>query len=244
MISEVALFLGALLGCILTFSSAMSVLKQEDPDFAGIPKGAYALIRMVLGAYDSSRYAKLHNETALEVMTIVFCIITIIFLVSMLIAQLSCAYSAVYEDMVGYARLERMQTIVEIVASVPKRRWTAFVESLRLGKRLEFNAGDIGVSGGIQVKEAANLHPTTVDNIKRYGGSTNPEAQWPDHLDDTAGMDEDRCDKIEKLLQKVFKRLTRSGGHSGSRSGTRTGTGTGTGTGSGSLDSSNDNHED
>merc|ERR1719482_1342462 len=38
MLSEVALFLGAMVVTILTFSCAASVLKQENPDFAGIHK--------------------------------------------------------------------------------------------------------------------------------------------------------------------------------------------------------------
>ena len=62
--------------------------------------------------------------------------------------MMGCAYSAVYADMVGYARLERTDTIVEIVATVSKTRWVAFVESLRLNKRLEFSQGDIDVAGG------------------------------------------------------------------------------------------------
>merc|ERR1719399_2582845 len=45
MLSEVALFLGALFVAILTFSCACSVLKQDSVDFAGIHKGAYSLIR-------------------------------------------------------------------------------------------------------------------------------------------------------------------------------------------------------
>jgi hypothetical protein len=44
--------------------------------------------------------------------------------------------------------------------SVPNKRWFAFIDSLRLNKRLEFNQGDIGVAGGIQMREAANINPT------------------------------------------------------------------------------------
>jgi len=238
MLSEVALFLGALAGSILTFSSSMSVLKQESPDFAGIPKGAYSLLRMVMGAYDSTRYAALEGEPTLLVMTFIFLIITVIFFLSMLIAQLSCAYSAVYEDMVGYARLERTDTIVEILVSVTKTRWAKFVESLRLNKRLEFNPGDIGVAGGIQMREAANIHPTTVDMIKRFGGSTSAEAQWPE--DEADGEGDDRFEKLEKLISRTLQRVTKSGGHRRG-AGTATGsyaTGTGTGTGTGTASSS------
>ena len=56
---------------------------------------------MVLGAFDSTRYEKLHKEPVLEAMVFIFLIVTVIFFLSMLVAQLSCAYSAVYEDMAG-----------------------------------------------------------------------------------------------------------------------------------------------
>jgi len=228
MLSEVALFLGALAGSILTFSSSMSVLKQESPDFAGIPKGAYSLLRMVMGAYDSTRYTALEGEPTLLVMTFIFLIITVIFFLSMLIAQLSCAYSAVYEDMVGYARLERTETIVEMLTSVSRSRWASFVEGLRLNKRLEFNPGDIGVAGGIQMREAANVHPTTVDMIKRFGGSTSAEAAWPE--DEADGEGDDRWEKLEKLIQKTLTRVTKSKARRSGGKGEESGTGTGTGT--------------
>jgi len=239
MLSEVALFLGAIFSAVLTFASAASVLKQANPDFAGIHKGAFAIFRMVLGAYDAQRYEALENDPALLIMVFVFLICTVIFFMSMLVAQLSCAYSSVYEDMVGYARLERAETIVELMPSVPKKRWTSFVDSLRLNKRLEFNAGDIGISGGIQMREAANLNPTTIDMIRRFGGSTSPDIQWPE--DEADGDGEDRFDRMEKLIQKALQRVTKNASRSNRGHG---GTGTGTGTGSASKSSSNDEAED
>jgi len=231
LLSEVGLFLGALLGSILAFASAMSVLKQDDPDFAGIPKGAYALIRMALGAYDSTRYEHLRKEPMLLVMTFAFLITTIAFFWSMLIAQFNCAYSAVYDNMVGYARLQRLDTIVEIVNSVSKKRWKNFVESLRLNKRLEFNPGDVGVAGGIAMKEAANMHLTTTDQILRFGGSTSKEVAWPADEEDE---EDDRVDRLEKLIQRSLQRITKNAsGHGKGDSNTGTGTGTGTGSGSG-----------
>jgi len=243
MLSEVALFLGALFVAILTFSCALSVLKQDNEDFAGIQKGMYALIRIFLGVYDAKRYAQFHGDTVLLAMVFIFGIITVIFFLNMLIAQLSCAYSSVYEDMVGYARLERAGTIVEIMPSVPKKRWTFFVESLRLGKRLEFNAGDIGVAGGIPMKEAATVNPTTIDMIRRFGGSTSPEIQWPE--DDENGDGDDKFEKIEKLIQRTLQRVTKSMGHGrkGNRGG-GTGTGTGTGTGSNNQSGSGESDDD
>merc|ERR1719253_61893 len=103
--------------------------------------------------------------------------------------------------------------------SVSKNRWDSFVDSLRLRKRLEFNAGDIGISGGIQMRESAHLNPTTIDMIHRYGGSTSPEYPWP--ADEADGDGDDRFDRIEKALHRLAKTAGRSRHGSG-------GTGTGT----------------
>ena len=137
-----------------------------------------------------------------------------------------------------------LEQLLKSLPSVPKKRWNYFVESLRLGKRVEFNAGDIGVAGGIQTKEAANINPTTIDMIRRFGGSTSPEIQWPE--DDENGDGDDKFEKIEKLIQRTLQRVTKSMGHGrkgngGSGTGTGTGTGTGSkGTGSGESDEGHD----
>merc|ERR1711908_226355 len=122
-------------------------------------------------------------------------------------------------------------TVVEGMPQVPKRRWNTFVDSLRLNKRLEFNQGDIGVAGGIQMKEAASLNPTTIDMIRRFGGSTSPEIQWPE--DEADGEGDDKFEKMEKLIQKTLQRVTKTAGGGRKRGGAGTGTGTGSGTGSG-----------
>merc|ERR1719437_13342 len=102
------------------------------------------------------------------------------------------------------------------MASVSSHRWERFIGYLRLDERLEFNEGDIGLSGGLQVTEAANANPTTHDMIRRFGGSTSPAMQWPE--EDQAGDDEeDRFDKMENLIQKAMKRLSSSGGKRGKK---------------------------
>eukprot|EP00427_Karlodinium_veneficum_P067291 CAMPEP_0169319762 /NCGR_PEP_ID=MMETSP1017-20121227/8003_1 /TAXON_ID=342587 /ORGANISM="Karlodinium micrum, Strain CCMP2283" /LENGTH=298 /DNA_ID=CAMNT_0009414147 /DNA_START=376 /DNA_END=1272 /DNA_ORIENTATION=+ len=212
MLPEVVLFIGALAVNVLTFSSAISVLKQDSNEFAGIHKGAYALLRMSVGVYSADKFASFRDEATALTVIFVFSI-AILSLLNMLIAQLSCAYSSVYEDMVGYARLQRATIIVEIMPTIPRRQWVRFVESLQLNKKIEFNAGDVGISGGLALKEAANLNPTTQDMIRRFGGSTSVEIQWPEDDQDADG--DDRFDRLEKLIQRTMQRVTKSGGGRG-----------------------------
>merc|ERR1712203_258890 len=74
-----------------------------------------------------------------------------------------------------------------------------------------FGEGDLGLSGGIQVLEPANANITTVDMIRRFGGSTSPAAQWPEE-ENEAGDEGDRFERIEKLIEKALKEKTKRKG--------------------------------
>ena len=48
--------------------------------------------------------------------------------------------------------------------------------------------------------------------IRRFGGSTSPSAQWPE--EENAGDDEeDRFERMERLIDKAMKRMTSSRGN-------------------------------
>lgn len=204
---EVGLFLFALAFLIASFATSISALDFEGQVFTGIDRAALALLRIGFSVFPESDYAEVEHEAVLMVFVLLFVIIITVFLLNLLIAQLDGAYRALYADMVGYARLNRGKIICETMVSVSSKQWANFLEALRFEERLEFNEGDIGIAGGIQVLEAANANPTTVDMIKRYGGSTSPAMQWPaDAADDEFGDDDDsRFDRMEKFLARAAK---------------------------------------
>merc|ERR1711988_9800 len=211
MLSEVSLFLLALAATLLAFASGISVIKHDQDDFAGIHKGLLALLEMTLNMYSGAHFETYESDPLVLICVFVYLVAVIVFLLNMLVAQLTCAYEAVYSDMIGYARLERIEIIVGIMPVVSQKRWQGFCESLKLDAKCEFNAGDIGVTGGIQILEAANLNPTTQDMIKRFGGSTSVEMQWPVEQEGQ-GDEADRFERLENLIQKTLKRITKNGG--------------------------------
>merc|ERR1719502_581575 len=115
--------------------------------------------------------------------------------------------------MVGYARLNRGNIIVTTVQGVSAKRWQRFLTSLKLDERLEFNEGDIGLGGGIQVTEPSNANPTTVDMIKRFGGSTSPAMPWPEE-EGTGDDDDDKFDRLEKVILRATKKMEGAGSKS------------------------------
>merc|ERR1711953_365416 len=230
MITEVGLFLLALGATILTFSSALSCLFNEVPDFSGgLHIGSLKLLEMVLRMYPSGKYAELDKNVVVLIGVCLYLVVSVIFLFNMLIAQLACAYTSIYQDMVGYARLKRIKIIVETMVGISAKRWSRFVEGLGMEQRIEFNEGDVGLAGGLQVLEAANANPTTIDMIKRFGGSTSPSIQWPEE-DGQGDDDSDKFERLEKLIQKAMARITATGGKKG---GARGGSSAGEGSGSG-----------
>merc|ERR1719393_524308 len=205
MLSEIALFLLAMSAVLLTLSSALSCLEQDDEAFQNIGNGMMSLWEMLLRMFSTDHYKSLHDIPVVLIGVYVYLVIAVVFLLNLLIAQLCCSYDAIYADMVGYARLKRCRIIVETMPSVTPKRWAAFKESLGLDTRIEFNEGDIGVAGGIQVQEAANAHPTTVDTIKRVGGTTSALAQWPEEEGDA---EDDKFGKLEALIKKAMDTMT------------------------------------
>jgi hypothetical protein len=210
-LSEVGLFLFGLIFFIATFSCAVSALDQDDNKFAGIPASALSLLEVSMGMFSGEAFNDLHEHPALLIAIFLYVICTVIFLLNLLIAQLNCSYASTYLDMVGFARLNRCKIVTEAMLTVSRFRWEKFVSTLHLDQRCEFGEGDIGLAGGIQVLEPASANITTVDMIRRFGGSTSPAAQWPE--EEAAGDDEeDRFDRMEKLIEKAMKRMSTTKG--------------------------------
>jgi uncharacterized membrane protein YgcG len=242
-LSEVGLFLGGMGFLIVAFSSSISALNHKSKDFAGIPKGALSLLEIALGMFPTEHFEEIQKEVPVLIAVSLFIIIVIIFLLNLLVAQLNGAYQAIYDDMVGYARLNRGNIIVTTLSGVSAKRWERFLATLKLDEPLEFNEGDIGLAGGIQVLEPSNANPTTVDAIRRFGGSTSPTMPWPEE----EGLGNDEDDKFERL-EKVILRATKKMGGEGSKkkggSSSMGASGSGSGGGGGSAGGSQGEEEE
>merc|ERR1719181_2241560 len=122
MLSEVALFLLALVAILLAFASGISVVEHDQKDFAGIHRGLLALLEMTMRMYDGAHFERFESDPLVLVCVFVFLVAITVFLLNMLVAQLTCAYEAVYADMIGYARLERIEIIIGVMPVVPQKR--------------------------------------------------------------------------------------------------------------------------
>eukprot|EP00439_Symbiodinium_sp_Y106_P053966 s564_g7.t1 len=218
---ELLLFLTSLAFLILAFATSVSAISHQLPDFAGIDAAALSLLAISLGLFPSEKFLELKESVWVTLLVVVFVIIVVAFLLNLLVAQLNQAYASVYLDMQGYARLNRAEVIVTTLEGVRLSSWKRFLQSLRLDRPLEFNEGDVGLAGGIQILEPANAacpgpltgepspllmvhggcaNPTTVDSVRRFGGSTALSQPWPEEEE---AAEEDRFARLEKLIAKT-----------------------------------------
>ena len=114
-----------------------------------IPRAALSYLMMAFALFDPTQYKNVTNSVLIFILLILFQICIFVFLLNLLIAQLCSKHKAMYEDIVGYARIQRIITIYATIPYVPVPTWTKWIDSLMLDEKLEFGVGDIGVNGSL-----------------------------------------------------------------------------------------------
>jgi uncharacterized membrane protein YgcG len=248
---EVKTFLTALSFLLAMFGSALPIFCSNCPlvagNFSSIPRATVSLFAITLGWFEADDVMDIRDsDRMLLIALMVFVGLSVIILLNLLIAQLNRSYEYIYQDMLGFARLNRASLIVEAMFAVSKAKWTKFVRGLFVDektgfdKKLEFDPGDLGLSGGIQIQEPQSDHAVLEESIRRFGGSTSPDMPWPEEkLGSSEDMD-DRFDRLELLLQKALKRMSTNAkhGNTGMNSGGSGGVGGSSGDAGGSGNSS------
>eukprot|EP00435_Cladocopium_sp_Y103_P048067 s1627_g14.t1 len=203
--SEVGLFLLAFVFTILASATSITALDQSQEDFRGIPRTFIALTEIALNLFPGEVLDEMRHEEVLVAVILLFCLVVTVFLFSLFIAQLNHAYQHGFQHMQGYARLNRVSSTVAELESMSAKPWEKFLASLKFDQPLEFNEGDVGLAGGVQVTEPGNYNPTSIESIRRYGGSTAPSMPWPEEPGDYGA--EDKFEKLEKLIIRTTKNL-------------------------------------
>jgi hemoglobin-like flavoprotein len=202
--NEIGRFFAALSFMLLAFASAMSTLQHSYLPLRDIPNGAVTLFSVFLQLYEDD-WRSTQPEPALLCAFFAFDLFVAIVMMNLLVAQLNSAYNFISQDMIGYARLNRAQRIVETLTVYPQNKFQLFVETVNFNKRLEFNEGDVGISGGIQVLEPAGDYIVLTDTVVRYGGSCAEDMQWPE--DQSAFVKTDPMSKVERMAKKMLSNV-------------------------------------
>ncbi|CAK0886462.1 unnamed protein product, partial [Prorocentrum cordatum] len=181
---EVKQFLMAICFLLLMFGSAISIMCRNCPTEGGnyddMPNAIVTLFAITVSLYQGD-FRQIDESPVLLLSVFTFLTVSVILLLNLLIAQINRSYEYIYKDMLGFARLNRASLIVDAMKAEQKKpKWHKYVASLKLDERVEFDEGDLGLAGCIQILEEAKLHRQLTESIHRYGGTSSPLEPWPE----------------------------------------------------------------
>lgn len=206
---ELFLMLASLSFFILMFATCIAVSVNDVASFQEFPMALLRLFQFAMRMNGDDELISISQSPVLSVALGLFLLVISVGCLSIFVAQLTGAYEEIYNSMVGYASLRRMQIEVDYLQTLRRKTWNHFVKSLKLEEPLEFGEGDIGLPGGIQIMEPAQLHPQHRESIHRYGGSTSSAMPWPkEHIPKELSEDE-RLEKMMKKFQKALATVAR-----------------------------------
>eukprot|EP00913_Durusdinium_trenchii_P012500 g11736.t1 len=173
--------------------------------------------KMVVGVLDLQVLHELSVESPfILLLVILFMLMVYSFLFNLLISQFCGVYNSLAGDIKGYARLARGLIILDSLKDLKVERWKAFVESLDLQRRVDFEEGDLGLAGGVKTleqlactaKRGRNRGPS--QPFPRFGGQPDPALPFPEKkiVDEEGSMERTIQTTIRKSLEKMLgKRL-------------------------------------
>lgn len=175
------------------------------------------LVQLAVGMMNTGKIHGISSESPyLLVVIVAYMLVVYSFFFNLLVSQLCGVYTALAEDIQGYAMLARGEVILDTLKAIPMKRWNHFIKSLQLDQRVDFEEGDIGLAGGIKTWEPALAHPITQDQIIRFGGDTDPSLPWPDHH--SANNDTSMEKVVQKTIQKSLQKYLGKNGLGGTES--------------------------
>mmetsp|Transcript_16320 Transcript_16320/g.28583 ORF Transcript_16320/g.28583 Transcript_16320/m.28583 type:complete len:1108 (+) Transcript_16320:55-3378(+) len=239
---EMTQFLTALSFLLLVFGSCIGISCRNCPtgggDFSNMANAIISLFAITVGLYQGD-LRDIQSDPTLLTLVYIFVIFSVVLLLNLLIAQLNRTFEYIYQDTIGFAQLNRLSLIVDAMQSCPTKKWKSWVASKNFDERTEFDEGDLGLAGCVQVIEPAAKNRTSVEQIQRFGGTTARSMPWPEDRKKkrTDLNEDDRYAFLEEVLQKTVVRMDRLARYRTARGSTNSGSKGGSGSSVSSDDS-------
>jgi len=236
---EMTQFLTALSFLLLVFGSCIGIACRNCPtgggDFSDMPNAIISLFAITVGLYQGD-FRDIQTDPQLLMLIYLFVTFSVVLLLNLLIAQLNRTFEYIYQDTLGFAQLNRLSLIVDAMQSCPTSKWSNWVAGKNFEERTEFDEGDLGLPGCIQVTEPASKNRTSVEQIQRFGGTTSKTMPWPEDrrkkLSTHHDEGENRLQMIETILEKTVSRMDRLAKYRGRSSGSNSSSSSSAGQGS------------
>ena len=134
---ELLLLLSSITFFIFMFAACIAVSKNDVESFQTFPMSFLRLLQFAINTNGDTELSEIAESPVLAVAIGAFLALTGLGSFSIFVAQLTCAHHEIYDSMVGFTCLRRMQIEVDTLAELKNQSWTRFVASLRLDQPLE-----------------------------------------------------------------------------------------------------------
>mmetsp|Transcript_32343 Transcript_32343/g.82414 ORF Transcript_32343/g.82414 Transcript_32343/m.82414 type:complete len:1373 (-) Transcript_32343:196-4314(-) len=164
---------------IVAFGTCMNILRQPGGYADDIGSSMLNIVRVVLGVGEPEQY---HLDGWGLAALVVVIVMVAVCLINILVAQLVSSYGELATNAEGYAKMNRAFVCVEVESCLPMSVRRKIWDAIDFDKPLQFDHGDEGPTGGIQVMELAivRAHPKyKPDRIIRCTGPADPHDPWP-----------------------------------------------------------------
>ncbi|CAE7808573.1 unnamed protein product [Symbiodinium sp. CCMP2456] len=206
---ELFLMITAVAFLVIMFATCVAVSHTSVDAFKDMPTAGMRFFQIAAKMQDNRGMPEISTVPLLMVAIGLFVLAVVFGAFNIFVAQLTCAHQEIYDSMVGYSILRRMQISIDTMQTLRRRKFKQFVDSLVMDEPLEFGEGDIGLPGGVQIMECASLHPQNKESIIRFGGSTESSMQWPKEEALEIASEDARLDRLVKKFDKSLLRISK-----------------------------------
>eukprot|EP00397_Hematodinium_sp_SG-2012_P002998 GEMP01003006.1.p1 GENE.GEMP01003006.1~~GEMP01003006.1.p1 ORF type:complete len:1130 (+),score=154.99 GEMP01003006.1:81-3470(+) len=190
-------------------SLVLSEGKSDDPShhFDSLWDAILNLFASILGLYNF-RLEGLSGQ--MLIFFVLFCMVSIFLFTRLLLAIMSTITIEEDHHVEGFAFLERAELAIELESSCAINHRKSLWNTMNMDAPLLFDAGDLGPSGGLQVREIVGRQMSqraADDRIIRYPGECNPGKPWPRITGFCVKSTEERVDKLAEVGEKIRRTL-------------------------------------
>jgi len=208
--AQYMIFVVSLLIVLVGFSAAQVLVETHEPKkdaYSGVKNSILNHIAIVTGIYN---FDMKHYNPLMTFLYIAYSVIASFILCRLLLAIMTTITIIEAPLVDGYAYSERVELILELESICTLKQRREFFLRMGMAAPVEFDEGDFGPEGGIQVREAVGRQMTKQaadDRIKRYPGECNPEKAWPISKDANDNNIEDQLDKLSGVTERMRRNL-------------------------------------
>jgi len=147
-----------------------------------------------------------------KIMMSLYIFIVIFLIITMITGSVSAMCHNISSDAERLCFKRQAADVIELESSIPIDERLTLYDSFEFNKRVEFDVGDLGLPGCIQIVESVTAHRWSLeklDRIFRFAGDTNPKLPWPE---DETTADDDPTRKLKALIDDLTVRLSKTHG--------------------------------